>query len=76
MRTTVTLDDDVAAEIARRRRQRGIGVSEALNELARAGMTPPVEREAFSQTTVPLGLRIDVDDVAEALERLDDPTDR
>ncbi len=38
MRTTVTLADDVAAELDRLRRERSIGVSEALNELARAGM--------------------------------------
>ena len=54
MRTTVTLADDVAAEVARIRRERGVGVSEAVNELARLGMAsrPPspqyVHRTAHS----------------------------
>ena len=39
MRTTVTLDDDVAAAVDLVRRERGVGLSEALNELVRRGMT-------------------------------------
>ena len=38
MRTTVVIDSDVAGEIARLRRE-GLGLSEALNLLARRGMT-------------------------------------
>ena len=37
MRTTVNLDDDVAAEAERLKRAEGIGLSEAVNRLARAG---------------------------------------
>lgn len=71
VRTTVTLADDVAAEVDRLRRERSIGLSQALNELARAGMTSPNPRRArFEQTTHDLGrMLIDVTNVAEALEQ-------
>jgi hypothetical protein len=39
MRTTIDLADDVAAAVEKACRERGIGVSEAVNELARAGST-------------------------------------
>ena len=74
MRTTVTLSKDVAAAVARLRRQQGIGVSEAVNELARAGLAArrgSPTREPFRQRSVSLGLRIDVSNVAEALEQLE-----
>jgi len=38
MRTTVALNDDVAAEVERLRGERSIGVSAAVNELARVEM--------------------------------------
>jgi hypothetical protein len=76
MRTTVTLDDDVAAAVARLRRDRGIGLSEALNDLARSGMTVRPSRKRFRQRTASLGLRIDVSNVAEALDLLDGPASR
>jgi len=75
MRTTVTLDDDVAAAVERLRRERHFGLSEALNELARAGMTRRPKRTAFRQQTHSLELRTDVSNVAEALELLDDGDD-
>lgn len=71
MRTTVTLDDDVAAAVGRLRRERGVGVSEAVNELVRAGLTVKRARPRFRQRSVPLNLRIDTTNVAEALEQLD-----
>ncbi len=71
MRTTVTLDDDVAAALDSLRRERDIGLSEALNELVRAGLRSKPARRAFRQRSQPLGLRIDVTDVADALETLD-----
>ena len=71
MRTTVTLDDDVAAAVARVRRERGLGVSEAVNELARAGLAVKRRRRPYRQRRAKLGLRIDVTDVAEALDVLE-----
>ena len=38
MRTTVRLDPEVAAAAERLRRERNIGLGEAVNELARAGL--------------------------------------
>jgi hypothetical protein len=71
MRTTVTLADDVATAIERHRRERGLGLSEALNELVRAGLTGSRQLEPFRQTTHDLGEGIDVSNVADALETLD-----
>ncbi|HXW58589.1 MAG TPA: hypothetical protein VEJ23_03830 [Solirubrobacteraceae bacterium] len=77
MRTTVTLADDVAAELVRLRRERSLGLSEALNELARAGMTRRREpRAPFVQRTHDLGLEIDVTNIAEALELIEGPDHR
>jgi hypothetical protein len=73
MRATVTLADDVAAAVERLRRERGIGLSEALNELARAGLSQRRERRPFAQESHPIELKIDVTDVANALERLEGP---
>lgn len=76
MRTTVTLADDVAAAVDRMRRERGVGVSEAVNELARGGLAAGPAPKRFEQRTQALGLRIDVTDVADAIETLDGPTAR
>lgn len=75
MRTTVTLADDVAAELQRLQRERSIGVSEALNELARAGMVRHGEpRQRFVQRTHDFGRgMVDMTNVADALEQLDRP---
>jgi hypothetical protein len=76
MRTTVTLDADVAAAVSRVRRERRIGVSEALNELARAGLMIKRQRRSFQQRAARLALVVDVSNVAEALEQLDGPAAR
>lgn len=76
MRTTVNLDDDVAVAIERLRKQQGVGVSEAVNQLARAGMRQKPSRTRFRQRTASIGLKVDVSNVAEALERLDGPATR
>lgn len=73
MRTTITFDDDVAAELGRLRRERGIGVSEVVNDLIRRGLTPGRERTPFEQETDLLGLNLDVRNVAEVLDALDGP---
>ncbi|HUY45409.1 MAG TPA: ribbon-helix-helix protein, CopG family [Streptosporangiaceae bacterium] len=73
MRTTIRLDEDVAAAAEQLRRERNIGLSEAVNQLARAGLRAdhPAQR-TFRQRTSKLGLRVDVSNVAETLELLDD----
>jgi hypothetical protein len=76
MRTTITLTADVAAAVERLRRERSLGLSEALNELVRAGLAARQERAPFRQQTHALGARLDVTNVAEALETLDGPNAR
>lgn len=74
MRTTVRLDEDVARAVEALRRERGLGTSEALNELARRGlaMREDDERTAFRQRTSPMGEpKVPLDDVAEALDLLE-----
>jgi hypothetical protein len=76
MRTTVTLQSDVAAEVRRLGREQGLGVSEAVNRLARAGLIVRAGRRPFRQRTARIELRVDVTNVAEALEVLDGPAGR
>lgn len=71
MRTTVELDDDAARAIEQLRRERGVGVSQAVNELIRRGLLPRPDSGRFHQRTRALGLRIDVSNVAAALEDLE-----
>ena len=71
MRTTITFDDDVASAVAAIRRERGVGVSEAVNELIRQGLLVPRKRRTFDQRTAAMGLRLEVANVADALEVLD-----
>lgn len=72
MRTTVRLDPEVAAAAERLRRERRIGLGEAVNELARAGLTRGGEAPTrFHQRTASVGLRVDVTNVADTLELLD-----
>lgn len=73
MRTTVTLADDVAAAVEALRRERSIGVSEAVNELIRAGLARPQRRRRFVQRVFDMGAGIDYTNVAEAIETLDGP---
>jgi hypothetical protein len=76
MRTTITLEDDVAAALEQLRRDRSIGLSQAINELIRAGLTAKRPHAPFQQSSQPIGLRIDVTNVAEALELLEGPSAR
>ena len=76
MRTTVTLAKDVAAAVERLRRERSIGVSEAVNELVRNGLASARSKRAFKQTTHDMGEGIDYTNVAEAIETLDGPAAR
>jgi Ribbon-helix-helix protein, copG family len=77
MRTTVTLADDVAAAVERLRRERSLGMSEAINELVRAGLIKGQEHPApFRQKAHDLGLGIDFSNIGDTLETLDGPASR
>ncbi len=77
MRTTVVLEDDVAAAVERLRREGSIGLSEAVNRLVRAGLVAAGrEPRRFEQVAQPVGLKVDVTNVADALEALEGPSTR
>ncbi|WP_298889817.1 ribbon-helix-helix protein, CopG family [uncultured Serinicoccus sp.] len=73
MRTTITLSDDVAAEVERLRRERGMGPSEAVNALARRGMAAADEPVLhYEHHSTQLGLKVDVRNIGEVLDLLDE----
>jgi metal-responsive CopG/Arc/MetJ family transcriptional regulator len=77
VRTTVSLDDDVAAAVDRVRRERSVGLSEAVNDLIRAGLRArPEGPKRVRMRRHDLGLKVDVTNVAEAIEILDGPAAR
>ncbi len=77
MRTTITFADDVAKAVERVQRERSVGVSEAVNDLVRRGLAAEPPATSFRQRTHDLGPpRIDIANVAEALETLDGPAAR
>jgi hypothetical protein len=58
VRTTVTLDPDVAGKLKAIARERGISFKEALNRAVRAGLGAERRaRRAFTQYSQPMGLR-------------------
>ncbi|HEY1841065.1 MAG TPA: CopG family transcriptional regulator [Mycobacterium sp.] len=74
MRTTVVIDSDVATEIERLRRA-GMGLSEALNLLARRGMaenSTSANTVRYQHRTSKIGLKVDLTNVAEVLDLIDD----
>ncbi len=77
MRTTITFASDVAAAVKRLQRERRRGVSDAVNELIRRGLTSSSSRPRFSQTTSPMGPpSLPLDDVGALLAVLDGPGSR
>jgi len=71
MRTTVELDSDTARAVQELRREHGRGVSEAVNELIRRGLLAEPRHRRFEPRTRSLGIRVDVSNVADALDLLD-----
>jgi len=80
MRTTLTLDPDVAAQLDRRRRERHSSLKAEVNHLLRVGLEQERESggaaapERFRVEPFSVGeLLIDVDDVTAALDLIDPP---
>jgi hypothetical protein len=71
MRTTITLADDVAAGLEKLRRERGLGLSEAVNDLVRAGLTDRGAKPQAECPTHDMGIGIDVRNVGEAIETIE-----
>ncbi len=76
MRTTIEFDADNAKALAQVRRESGMGVSEAVNHLVRRGLLEAEEQVPFVQQTHSMGLRIDVSNVADAIDLLEGPEAR
>lgn len=72
MRTTITLEPDVAAAVERLRRSENIGMSAALNRLARAGLVERASRSGYVHRTHEMGQLIDVNNVGDVLTLLDE----
>ena len=69
--------DDVVKAVEQLRRERSIGLSEAVNELVRKALVTRHQQGPFRQRTYSLGpARIDVTNVAETLELLEGPAGR
>lgn len=75
MRTTLSLDDDVAAALERLRKARKLSLKAAVNETLRRGLaqmsTPPPPRARVRTRAVSLGRCLigNVDNVSEVLAR-------
>jgi Ribbon-helix-helix protein, copG family len=57
VRTTVTLDPDVAAELKELAKQRGVSFKQVLNDVVRAGLAAGTTPRPYRLPTVRLGLR-------------------
>ena len=57
MRTTVTLDDDVARELEQLQRDQGISFKEAVNSILRRGFGRDRKPRRYRLKTYPMGLR-------------------
>lgn len=76
MRTTIEFDADTAAAVEHLRREENVGVSEAVNTLIRRSLLPREPPKPFRQETKAVGLKIDVSNVADALEAIEGPASR
>ena len=74
MRSTVTLEDDVAAAVQQLRREEGIGFSAAINKLIRAALIGRRAPKRFRQRSMKMGAYlVDVSNAAEAIELAEGP---
>ncbi len=76
MRTTLTLDDDVAVQLERLRRARNANLKDVVNEALRRGLrdmsAPPKKRVSFRTRAFRMGdPLINIDNVAEVLACLE-----
>ena len=78
MRTTLTIDDDVAAELERLRRERDASLKDLVNDALRRGLkdltVPPKKRKPFRTKSHDCGrLLVDnIDNVWEVLDRVEE----
>ncbi len=77
MRTTLTIDDDVAAALERERRQTHESLKQTVNRVLRAGLAAPkkANRKRFVVTPIRLELPpgLSFDNVEDLIEQLEGP---
>jgi hypothetical protein len=82
MRTTLTLDDDVAALLERVRRARKAGLKDTVNAALREGLSrmaaPPKRREPYRTPSTDLGPSLvgSLDNIGQVLEIAEGPLHR
>lgn len=81
MRTTLTLDDDVAAKLKAEVRKTGKSFKDVVNQILRIGLMarkPPESRRPFVVQARPLGLRrgLEYDRTNELIEHIEGPLAR
>jgi hypothetical protein len=73
MRTTVTLDTDVAEELKAIARRRNLPFKQVLNSTVRAGLAAErAGREPFVQKTYPMGAKVDMTKALQMAADLED----
>ena len=78
MRTTITLDEDVAAKIKAKMRKTGLSFKDVVNEMIRAGLVfseKAAKQKPFKVNARPLGIRpgLNYDCMSELLEQVEGP---
>jgi len=81
MRTTLTLDEDVAAKLRQEMVRMGASMKDVVNVFLRRGLEAPREEDIAKPFTVesrPMGLKtgVDLDDISGLLDYLDGPVQR
>ena len=78
MRTTLTLDDDVAALLKKEVRKSGEPFKQVVNRYLRSGLTAAKQpaRRPFKVKPINLGLPRDFDKIEELIEYLEGPEHR
>ena len=81
MRTTLTIDDDIAVQLKREARKSGESLKHTVNRLLRAGLTAACSGkrgEPFKVTPFALGLKegLSYDSISELLDEVEGPYHR
>jgi hypothetical protein len=74
MRTTIRLDPQVAAAAQQIQTEQNVSFSSAVNQLAMRGLLAhgPTSAAGFEQLTYPMGLKVDISNIADALEQIEE----